>query len=64
MTKQEAVIVSAYTGFLIGDFGDVRAYAEKKMGRPLFTHEFADKELANKLQQLSKEDFCSIRVTK
>lgn len=30
MTKQEAIIVSAYTGFLMCDFGDMHEYIEKK----------------------------------
>ena len=41
MTKHEAIVVSAYTGFLMCDFGDVHEYIEKKLGRPIWTHEFA-----------------------
>lgn len=32
MTKREAAIVSAYTGYLIGEFSDFQAYAEEVMG--------------------------------
>lgn len=32
MTKQERVIVSAYTGFLMCNFGDMHEYIEKIMG--------------------------------
>lgn len=42
MTKQEKIIVSAYTGTLMCDFSDVHEYIEKKLGRPVFTHEMAD----------------------
>lgn len=57
MTKQEAAIVSVYTGILIGKFDDMHTYAETKMGYSIFTHRFADKEIVKKLKQLSKEDF-------
>ena len=39
MTKQEKIVVSAYTGVLMCDFKDVHKYIEEKMGRPVFTHE-------------------------
>ena len=35
MTKQEKVIVSAYTGVLMCDFSDMHEYIEKVMGRPV-----------------------------
>lgn len=41
MTKQEKVIVSAYTGVLMCDFADLHEYIEKIMGRPVWTHELA-----------------------
>lgn len=31
MTKYEAIVVSAYTGFLMCDFGDMHEYIEKKL---------------------------------
>ena len=40
MTKREAAIISAYTGYLIGEFSDLHAYTEEVMGQPIFTHEF------------------------
>ena len=60
MTKREAAIVSAYTGYLIGEFSDFQAYAEEIMGRPVFTHEFPN--IADELKEASKEDFMSIKI--
>ena len=60
MTKREAAIVSAYTGYLIGDFSDFSAYAEEVMGRPIFTHEFPS--IADELKEKSKKDFMSIKI--
>lgn len=60
MTKREAAIVSAYTGYLIGEFSDFQAYAEEIMGRPVFTHELPN--IADELKEKSKKDFMSIKV--
>lgn len=43
MTHNEAIILSAYTGFLlVEDFSDVHKFCEDLLGRPIFTSEFAD----------------------
>lgn len=60
MTKQERVIVSAYTGFLMCDFGDMHEYIEKIMGRPVWTHELAMKPIMDEIKQKSKHDFLAL----
>lgn len=60
MTKREAAIISAYTGYLIGEFKDFHAYAEEVMGRPVFTHELPS--IAEELKYKSKKDFMSIKI--
>lgn len=60
MTKRECAIVSAYTGILCGDFNEFHKYIEEKMGRPIYTHELADKTLWEVIKELSKEDFCNL----
>lgn len=62
MTKREAAIVSVYTGYLIGDFGEMHRYCEELLGRSVFTHEFASKDVVDEIHKKSKEDFCSIKV--
>ena len=62
MTKQEAAIVAAYTGILIGDFSDMHEYVEKKMGRPVWTHEMASEKFVQELKEATKEDFVNIPV--
>lgn len=61
MTKREAAIVSAYTGYLIGEFSDLQAYAEEIMERQIFTHELPG--IAEELKEKSKKDFMSIKIT-
>lgn len=60
MTKQEQIIVSAYTGVLMCDFSDVHAYIEEKLGRPVWTHELADKAVWDKIQEAVKPDFIKL----
>lgn len=64
MTIKEAAIVSAYTGILIGEFGEFHKYAEKVMGRSIMTHEFAVKITWNELHAATRDDFLGIRIEK
>lgn len=63
MTKREAAIVSAYTGYLIGDFSVLHAYVEKIMKRPVFTHEMGNPKIMEQIHERSKKDFVSIPVS-
>lgn len=62
MTKREAAIVSAYTGYLIGTFDELHKYIEEKMGRPVFTHEMASVAFEEQLRKASKVDFVAMSV--
>ena len=57
MTKQEAAIVAAYTGYLIGSFSDMHEYIEKVMNRSVWTNEMGNKETAEEIRKASKADF-------
>ena len=66
MTKDELILISAYTGFLLApDFGEVHEACEKALGRPIFTHELASNEvneairdaLLPKIKQMVDEAF-------
>lgn len=60
LTKEQAAIIGAYTGIATGPFSIIHEYAEKKLGRPIFTHEFASQEMMDKIAAAAKEDFLSI----
>lgn len=62
MTRQEAAIVSAYTGYLIGSFDDMQQYVDKLVGYPTWTHMYASKEFTEKIRELSKPDFIAMQV--
>lgn len=60
LTREQAAIISAYTGFLAGPFRDMHALAEAKLGRPVWTHEFATKTLNEELRAAVKADFLAL----
>ena len=62
MTKQEAAIVSAYTGIMLGKFSDMHEYIEKLLGRSVWTHELGNKEIYEKIKELARNDFIKINV--
>lgn len=62
MTKREAAIVSAYTGFRIGDWNETHKYIEEIMGRPILSHELGSPKIRIEMKKRSKQDFVSIEV--
>ena len=60
MNKQERVIISAYTGYLMCDFDDVHKYIEKQLGRPVWTHELASPEVERAIREATKPDFLAL----
>lgn len=52
MTREEVILLSAYTGFLlVPDFSEVHKFCEDTLGRPIWTHEFADKDVQKEIQE-------------
>ena len=62
MNKKEAAIVSAYTGILIGSFDEAHKYMEQKIGKPLYTHELANKSVMEEIKNACEEDFININI--
>lgn len=60
LTRRQAAIIGAYTGVTAGSFSDIHGYAEKVLGRPVFTHEFASEKVAAELKDAAREDFLAI----
>lgn len=58
LTKEQAAIIGAYTGYAAGPFSDIHEYVEKILGRPVFTHEFPS--LTDEIRDASKADFIAI----
>ena len=57
LTKEQAVIISGFTGILCGEFADFHADVEKRLGRGVQTFEFGFKEFMAEVKRLYEADF-------
>lgn len=60
MTKHEATVITAFTGITCGSFSDFHEYVERLLERPVWTHEFASKELCETIKEKARADFLEI----
>ena len=60
MTKQEKLLITAYTGICMVNFDDFHEYVEKKLGRQVWTHEFATEELTTELKAKVRDEFIEL----
>lgn len=58
LTKEQAIVITGYTGTLCCEFSDLHEEVEKRLGRPVFTHEFPP--LKNEIADAFREDFLSL----
>lgn len=63
LTAEQAAVISAYTGFLIGDFSAMHAYVEKIMGRPVWTHEMGSESVQDEIRKRARADFLALNPT-
>ena len=55
VTKSEAILISAYTGFLLTqNFDEVHKFCEELLGRYIWTHEFAREEVWVEIREKCK----------
>lgn len=50
MTKREAFLVMATTGLVVMPFSDFHEMAEQEMGRPIWTHQFGNREFVDTIK--------------
>ena len=60
LTRRQAAIITAYTGITCGPFDAFHEYAEELMDCPIWTHEFASKQLSAEIKEAAKDDFLNI----
>lgn len=63
LTREQAAIIGAYTGFLCGPFSDMHEYIERVMERPVQTIEMGAEELVKEVREKSKDDFLGLCAT-
>jgi hypothetical protein len=60
LTKEQAIVITGFTGFMACSFSDFHEDVEKLLGRPVYTHEFGDKEFSKLIKELYKTDFMAM----
>lgn len=57
-TNEQALAITGFTGIAACNFGDFQADVEKRLGRPVFTHEFGDAQFVNEVvKPLYRDEF-------
>lgn len=58
LTKEQSIVLTGFTGIMCcAKFSDFHEEVEKRLNRPVWTHELANKGLAAQIKELFKEDF-------
>lgn len=60
MTKIEKLVVSAYTGVLMVDWGELLDFAEEKLNRPILAKEVDTEEFFEELRNAIEDDFTKL----
>lgn len=58
LTKDQAIILTGFTGVLCCDFSDFHADVERRMGHPVWVHQFASNK--GKVKDLYRDDFLAM----
>lgn len=60
LTKEQAAIVGAYTGWTCGPFFDIHEYAERLFGEPIPSCAMGSQTFAAALREKAKADFMAL----
>ena len=51
MTREEGILLSAYTGYILApDWNEIQKFCEKTLGYPVWTHELGDRKVQEELR--------------
>lgn len=60
LSKQQALAIMGFTGISTTNFSIFHEDVEKRMGCPVWTHQFANEEFSAKVKELYREDFIAM----
>lgn len=60
MTLKQAIVMTGFTGNLCCPFSYYHSDAEKRLGRPIFTHEFGFDEVVAEIKEAYRADFMAM----
>lgn len=56
-TEQQAIVITGFTGKMACGFSKFHEDVEKRLGRPVFTHELAEKRVWEEIKEAYRADF-------
>lgn len=60
LTEHQAIIIMGYTGISTINFSKFHGDVEKRLGRPVWTHQFANKAVMQEVKEAYREDFLAL----
>lgn len=60
LTQEQANIISGFTGVFCGNFDSFHADIEKRLGRPIWVHQFADSKIQAEVKEAYRADFLAL----
>lgn len=60
LTTEQASVLGAFTGELLGHFNDLRDYVERILGRPVRTYEMLLREVMDEIKEAARPDLMRI----
>lgn len=60
LSKYQAIVITGYTGIMMVDFSSFHADVESRMGRPVWTSEFGNKEFMKEVEEMYKGEFLDL----
>jgi hypothetical protein len=57
LTKQQAIIITGYTGITACKFDVFHEDVERRLNKPVFSHQFADPEFMDAVRDVYQKDF-------
>ncbi len=63
LTKEQAIVLSGFTGIVCCKFDLMHKDVEKRLNRPVFTHEFGNEIFVVIVRELYRGDFMKLAYT-
>lgn len=60
LIKEQALAITGYTGITALPFNEFHEDVEKRLGRGVWTHEFASPDMWEEIKSVYKEDFLAM----
>ena len=60
LTKEQAIILTGFTKMTCCPFADFHEDVEKRLGYPVFTHQFGSEDFMSKIKEIYRKDFSEL----